>query len=122
MLSFLRKIKNLRLKKIGAKDAAIFLLNRKLPALTGSNDLGRVVDLRLDRPGKSLAVDIGQEERVSSVAIKNYRFVLNKGQSYLTWDTIHCQGDEAKRFGKALSAIKQIEVPRRYMGLLEVIL
>ncbi len=122
MLSFLRKIKSMRFRKIGAKDAAIFLINRKLPTLTGSAELGRVTDLRLDRPAKSMAVDIERDSRRSSVALKGYRFVLFQGKSFLTWDQVECRGEEAGHFGQALSAIKRIEVPKKYMTLLEVIL
>lgn len=122
MLSFLQKIKKLRFKKIGAKDAAIFLINRKLPALAGTRDLGEVTDLRLNRPAKSLAVDLARNNQTSSVTINKYRFVLFKSKSFLTWDNIECQGKDGKRFKQALSSVKQIEVPKKYMSILKVIL
>ena len=122
MLSFLRKIKNLRFRKIGAKNAALFLINKKLSTMEGGNELGRIIDLHLDRPTKTMTMEVEWNDQVNSIAIRDYKFVLFKSKSFLTWKVVECQGADQQRYCKIFNDVERIKVPKKYMTLLEVIL
>ncbi|MCK5544450.1 MAG: hypothetical protein KAI35_04480 [Desulfobulbaceae bacterium] len=122
MLKFFRKIKNLRFKKLGTKDAALFLINRKLSAMGSNENFGKLTDLKLDRPTKTISFEVSRDEQVHSIAIKGYRFVIHNGRSCLSWAKVECRGPSQSNYLKFFKGLDRIEIPRRYLSLLEVIL
>jgi len=123
MINFFGKIKNLGFKKFNSKNAALFLLNRKIPQLGGGRDnFGKITDLRLDRKARTISFEVSRENQAHTITVKKYRFVEYKGRSCLSWLTLDCRGPQREHYNRILHDIKRIEVPRRYLSLLEVVL
>ena len=70
MLTFLRKIKKLRFRKFGAKDAALFFINKKLPGLGGDQKFGKLTDLSLDRRTKTISLEVSRDKKLTPLTLK----------------------------------------------------
>lgn len=113
----------LKLKGFSGKTAVLFFLNRKISALAGErNDFGKLTDLRLDRQARSISFDVTRDGETHSLAIRDYRFVVGKGQSYLSWASMDCDGPGRERYGEIFQEIDRIKVSKRYISMLEAVM
>ena len=122
MLSFFNKIKNLKFRKIGAKSAVIFLINRKLPTVVGKADLGKVTDLQLDRAAKHLTLEMTKGKDVNAIDIVGYKIILFKGKSFISWDCLNFHGKAKKQYQKIFKGISRLEVSPKLTTALKAIL
>lgn len=118
-----KKLKKLRFQRINGKSAALFLINRKLPALAGGNkNIGKITDLRLDRQRKAISFELTGNGNTSTLTIRDYHFKARKGQSQLAWSAMDFDGPGAENYRKAFSGVSHIEVPKRYISIIEAAL
>lgn len=118
-----KKLKKLKMKKLNGKNAALFLLNRKLQQIsTKHGSYGKITDLQLDRQTKTLEFEILRGEAINTIAILGYHFTAFKGHSYLGWSSLSFNGPSQGEYRKVFHNIDRIEVSKRYLSLLEVVL
>ena len=118
-----KKLRKLKVRRINGKSAVLFLLNRKLSAIAdGRKEFGELIDLRLDRKTRSISFDLIRDDKMSSIAIQEYRIIASKGQSWLTWSAIDFEGPARERFRNIFQEIDRIEVSKRYISMLEVVM
>ena len=122
MLSLYYKIKNFRLREVGAKGAAIFLINKKLSAMEGGDKLGKITDLQLNRTDKSMVLEATRDAEINSINVKGYKTVLFKGKSFITWDSMEFNGNDRSHYQKIFKNVKRIEISKQVITLLKVIL
>jgi hypothetical protein len=123
LLKTFKKFRKLKFKRINGKSAVLYLLNRKLSALkNGRKDFGELIDLQLDRKKRCISFDLSQDDRVSSISIQNYRFIANKGESFLSWSSIDFDGPARKKYGKIFQKVDRIEIPKQYVRMLEKVM
>jgi len=123
LLETLKRVSQLRLGSIDGKGAALFLLNRRLPELVGNTtEFGRMTDLRLDRRAHSIAFDISREREVHTITVRGYRLFTVQQRSYLGWSSLRVDGPAREHYSRAFHGIERIEVPRRYVFMLEALL
>ncbi len=122
MLSLYYKIKNFRLREVGAKGAAIFLINKKLSAMEGGDKLGKITDLQLNRADKSMVLEATRDAEINSINVKGYKTVLFKGKSFITWDSMEFNGNDRSHYQKIFKNVKRIEISKQVITLLKVIL
>ncbi|MGI6656201.1 MAG: hypothetical protein ACOX5Z_05140 [Desulfobulbus sp.] len=123
LLRTFKKLNRLRLKNLSGKGAALFLLNRKIPAMGGGKArFGAITDLHLDRGGKTIAFEITREQEVNTVTVRGYGIAAHKGKSALRWQSMEFAGPSSDVYRQAFHNIDRIDVPRAYVSFLEAVL
>lgn len=123
LLQTFKKLNRLQIKQLSGKKAALFLLNRKIPALAGGKaGFGTITDLHLDRGSKTISFEISRGGETNTVTVRGYTIGAHKGQSALTWQSLDCAGPAADVYRRAFRGLDRIEVPRASIFMLEAIL
>lgn len=123
LLKTFSKLKKLRLKHINGKTTALFLLNRNIPRMTaGKQNFGKITDLHLDRKQKNSTFEITRNGEVNTVTVQGYKIVANKGKSFLSWQKLDCTGPAKTEYHRAFKGLKQLEIPKKYITIVEAAL
>ena len=121
-ITLLKKIKKLKRSTFTVKRVALFFINRRLAKYAKAADFGSITDLRVDREGRTLAVESSRNGAITTIVIRNYRFSTEKNSSYLRWQHIDITGPQRLEYLAVLSATSRIEVPKSSIKYLEAIL
>lgn len=123
LLQTFKKLKRLSLKRLNGKSAALFLLNRKIPAMAGGKaNFGAITDLQLDRTGKTLSFEITRNTMTNTITVRGYRIDARKGQSCLGWQAMEFVGPDKEHYRRAFTGIERIQVPKASIFMLEAVL
>lgn len=123
LLQTFKKLNKLYRKKLSGKNAALFLLNRKIPNLAGGKKaFGTITDLHLDRQNKTTSFEITRDNEVNTITVRGYRIVAYKGASYLNWTAMDFDGPARETYRQAFRGFERLEVPRAYIFMLEAVL
>ncbi|WP_028318064.1 hypothetical protein [Desulfobulbus elongatus] len=118
----IHKLKKLKNRWLTGKGAILFLLNRKVAAMTGDGDFGELTDLRLDRAEKNLVLEVSRGLHVNTIAIRGYGVVTRRGTPYLTWKSAQCDGPDSERYAQVFRQRDGIELSKRSVAVVEAIL
>jgi hypothetical protein len=121
-ITLLKKIKKLKRSTFTVKRVALFFINRRLAKYAKASDFGSITDLRVDREGRTLAVESSRNGAITTIVIRNYRFSTEKNSSYLRWQHIDISGPQRREYLAVLSATSRIEVPKSSIKYLEAML
>jgi hypothetical protein len=123
LLNFFKKIGRLRDKHLSGKNAALFLLNRKIPGLAGGRkEFGKITDIRLERPTKTIAFEITKDNRVNTITVRGYHIAAHRGDSCLGWNSMEFAGPDRARYGEIFQDIERIKISKNSIFLLEAVL
>jgi len=119
-----KKLRRLKEKRLSGKTAAMFLLNRKLAGMKngGADEFGKIIDLRLDRPEKSIAIELSRNGETSVVMVKGYRVESHLGGSALSWQSMDFTGADRERYRRIFRGVDRIKIPKSTIFMLEAIL
>lgn len=118
----LDKLKKLKNRYLSGKAAILFLLNRKVAAMTGSRDFGTLTDVQLDRSEKNMVLEITNGLHCNIITITGYGVVNKKGRPHLTWRQAHIEGPDRALYAPVFDHNDGIELTNRYAAVVEAIL
>lgn len=118
------KLGRLKEKYLSSKAAALFFLNRRAKTLKEEGfDFGVLTDIELDRQNKELLLEVTDRgEGVTIIGINGYRFENRKGEPWLVWRKIACEGAQEERYRRLFLQMGGIRMSKRYFALVEAVL
>lgn len=123
LVNFFKKMGRLRNKSLSGKGAALFLLNRRIPAMAGGKKaFGKITDLRLDRPTKTIAFEISRDGSINTITVRGYHIAAHRGESCLSWKDMEFSGPDKGRYAKIFHDIERIKISKNSLFLLEAVL
>ena len=121
-LTFVRKYKKFKGRRITFKRLALFFINRKLAKSANGANFGSITDLQVNRKGRTLTFDASRDGAITTITIRDYRFFTEKNSSYLGWQRIDITGPQRHQILKAFGKTSRISVPKSSIKYLEALL
>jgi hypothetical protein len=123
LLRQIKKFRRLAAKRFSGKAAALHFLNRRLAELArGRGDIGRIADMEIDRQNKRLAFVMVRDGVPTTMAINGYRFVREGRSTFLSWAALSCEGPDGRRYRELFTGVDRLEIAKRYLTMLELVL
>lgn len=116
------KLKKLKTRYLSGKGAILFLLNRKVGAMVGDKDFGKLTDLHLDRAEKNLTLEISRGLNTNTINIEGYGVVSRQGKPFLIWKGVRVDGPDKERYAPVFYRREGIELTKRYATVVEALL
>lgn len=117
------RLQKFRNKYFSGKAGAMFLISRKMNRLLVPHEsIGKLTDINLFRKEKNIVIELSNGHEVNNISISSYSFEHRKGDPYLVWKSVECEGPEEDRYKRLFNNLDGIELSKRYFSLVEAIL